>query len=133
MNTLTIKSRWQDRPWVPEPGSILGTYSYTLDGVTHTITEREVRAAERMGRQSHRDYGATCEQPTTPRGGWELFDLRPGATGEKPADDLGNTRWTASQDAKLCRLYMNGTGLTELAEMMHRSERACVTRLRRLV
>ena len=93
---LTIRSKWRDKEWTPEPGSKLGgCYTYVFDGALHTISRAEVAAGERVGCGTHWDYARGEAPPPPGRGGWELFDKRPAPTASvEPWLVRGDARWS---------------------------------------
>lgn len=67
-SVITIRSRWNDKEWVPEIGSKARPMpamppqgrAYVLDNVIHYITADEIQAGERVGRQSLAEYICTA-------------------------------------------------------------------------
>lgn len=128
---VTIKSKWRDTPWEPEPGSPLGpAYSYTLGDQTHYLSREEQEAGERMGCQSYLDYA--CGVPQSMQhitSGWEYFDKRPGIRASDMTDweylSNGNRWWSEEDLNELLRLRRRNCSWLECAVVLGRTADAC--------
>ena len=135
---VTIKSKWRDTPWVPEPGSPLGpAYSYTLGNETHYLSREEQEAGERMGCQSYLDYACGVPQfMQHTSGGWEYFDQRPGIRGANMTDWEYLTkanRWWAEEDInELLSLRRRHCSWLECSVRLGRTVSACKCKLKKL-
>ena len=81
-STITIPSKWKDKPWVPET-----SLSFHFLGKLHHITLSEVDDIERSGRSSWQDYADTPdiqEKGETASRLLALMETRPGKV--KPMD-----------------------------------------------
>jgi hypothetical protein len=56
--------------------------SYLHDGEVKHLSWAELQAGERVGSESYLDYAFGQAGHPSGRGGWELFEDRPGITGE---------------------------------------------------
>ena len=134
---LTVKSKWLDKPWEPEPGSRQGpAASYLHDGQVKHLSWAELQAGERVGSESYLDYAFGAQPPSSGRGGWELFEDRPGITEEdRPDDDLisnGTYRWNLQDTATLIRLAKLQVDWTTIALIVKRTPSACRARWNKL-
>lgn len=137
-SSLTIKSKWRDTPWVPEPGSPLGpAYVYTLGNETHYLSREEQEAGERMGCQSYLDYA--CGVPQYMQhitGGWEYFDKRPGIRGANMTDweymTNGNRWWSEEDINELLRLRRCRCSWLECAVRLGRTVSSCKSKIKKL-
>ena len=131
-SVITLRSRWKDKEWEPEDGSPLGRpYSYTLDGVKHYVSKEEVEAGERVGTGTYLDYAAGSDIAPPGRGGWELFDDRPGRK-DLPPPDRSTKRWTKGEDERLRGLLYMGLSYRQAGEILYRSSMAVRLRARKL-
>ena len=66
-SVITLRSRWNDKEWVPEIGSKERPMpamppqgrAYVLDNVIHYITADEIQAGERVGCESYIAYACS--------------------------------------------------------------------------
>ena len=131
-SVITLRSRWKDKEWEPEDGSPLGRpYSYTLDGVKHYVSKEEVEAGERVGTGTYLDYAAGTDIAPPGRGGWELFEGRPGRKDPQPYD-RSTKRWTKGEDERLRGLLYMGLSYRQAGEILYRSSMAVRLRARKL-
>lgn len=135
---LTVKSKWLDKPWHPEPGSRQGpAASYLHDGQVKHLSWAELQAGERVGSESYLDYAFGAQPPSSGRGGWELFEDRPGiAEEDRPDDDLisnGTYRWNLQDTATLIRLAKLQVDWMTIALIVKRTPSACRARWNKLV
>ena len=131
-STITLKSKWQDKEWTPEPGSPMNPMrSYVLNGEIHWLSDEERQAGERVGAQTHTEYAITPTDYGTGQRGWEYFDARPGATQIENAN--GDSHWTQQQDALLIQLRRSGWTFRRIAVHIQRTEVACDARYRRIM
>lgn len=127
----TIKSKWRDTPWVPEPGSkIGGMYTYTLNGITHHLGIDEQEAGERMGNESFGEYASNPSLPCKPViSGWEYFDQRPGIKDPNITDwdyiAKANTIWTDADIEVLRRMKAKNCSWLQCAVALFRTPDAC--------
>ena len=133
---ITIRSKWRDTTWVPEPGSKLGpAYVYTLGTETHYLSREEQQAGERMGCQSYIDYAFGVPQSMQHiTAGWEYFDQRPGIRNPNLSDweylANGNRRWTEQDLKELIRLRRSKCSWLECAMVLGRGMEACKAKWR---
>jgi len=130
-SVITIRSKWRDAAWSPEQGSPLNPiYTYSLNGEWHTLPDEEKQAGERVGTQTFVDYAIRPTIYQQGKGGWEIFDDRPGKV--QIANAMGDLHWSKASDEALMHLRKQGYAWTTIAKGLNRSTNAVIARYRRI-
>jgi hypothetical protein len=130
-SVITIQSKWRDAAWSPEQGSPLNPiYTYWINGELHTLSDEEKQAGERVGYQTFEEYAQTPTIYQQGKGGWQMFDDRPGAV--ESMDVNGDTHYSKAEDIAMIELRKQGYTFATIAKQLRRNIGGVTSRYSRI-